>query len=97
MCSDLSSFIFILNILIGGGELGGWVWREWWHFKEIESLDAVNMGTIGSVEALVSLGRYPETGNILDLLTLSYPLNTWFGFPANHNIKILLILVGNGI
>ena len=85
------------QIVIGGGELGGWVWREWWHFSEIESLDATNMGLIGSVEELVSLGRYPETGNILDILTLSYPLHNLFGFPAGHNMKILLILVGNGL
>ena len=25
------------EILLGGGELGGWLWRNWWHFEEVES------------------------------------------------------------
>jgi hypothetical protein len=85
------------EVVIGGGELGGWFWRQWWHFEEIRALKSVDLGFIGSIEALVSLGRFPETGNILDLLLMSYPLREWVGIPMDHNIKILIILVGNGL
>ena len=52
----------------------------------------VELGAIGSTEALVGLGRFPETGNIMDLLLLSYPLREWFGSPVDHNLKTLIIL-----
>ena len=60
--------IHLDEVVIGGGELGGWFWRQWWHFEEIRALQTVDLGFIGSLEALISLGRFPETGNILDLL-----------------------------
>ena len=85
------------SVLLGGGELGGWRWREWWHFKEIESIAGSDMGLFSSMGMLIGLGRFPETGNILDLILLSYPLEYWFGWPMNHNLKVLLILIGNGI
>ena len=85
------------SVLLGGGELGGWLWRKWWHFEEVHAIKNVDMGFFASLEALISLGRYPETGNILDILLFSYPLRNWFGFPADHNLKILLILIGNGL
>jgi len=85
------------DVLVGGGELGGWRWRQWWHFQEVEALAASALGPIDRVAALLSLGRYPETGNILDILLLSYPLDGWLGFPADHNAKVLAILTGNGI
>jgi hypothetical protein len=85
------------SILLGGGELGGWLWRGWWHFEEIRALYETELGLLGSLEAMISLGRFPETGNILDVILLSYPLRNWFGFPVDHNMKILVILVGNGL
>ena len=85
------------QILLGGGELGGWLWRHWWHFEEVRALEYEEVGFLGSIEALISLGRFPETGNILDILLLSYPLRLWVGFPADHNMKIVLILIGNGL
>jgi len=85
------------EVLIGGGELGGWLWRQWWHFTEVDALAREELGLIGSAEQLLSLGRYPETGNILDILLLSYPLDQLVGFPAGHNLKVLAILVGNGL
>ena len=81
----------------GGGELGGWLWRHWWHFEEVRALEYEEIGFLGSIEALIALGRFPETGNILDILLLSYPLRLWVGFPADHNVKILIILIGNGV
>ena len=85
------------SVLLGGGELGGWLWRHWWHFEEVQAIKDTEMDALSSMEALISLGRYPETGNILDVLLFSYPLRNWFGFPADHNLKILLILIGNGL
>ena len=85
------------EVIVGGGELGGWWWRQWWHFSEVNALNSVDLGWIGSLEALVGLGRFPETGNILDLLLLSFPLREWFGIPLDHNLKIIVILLGNGI
>ena len=85
------------HVIVGGGELGGWLWRSWWHFQEVEALGQSDLGWFDRIATLVGLGRYPETGNILDILLLSYPLDRWFGFPASHNLKVLVILIGNGI
>ena len=85
------------TVILGGGELGGWLWRQWWHFQEVEALGQSDLGFLDKVSLLVSLGRYPETGNILDILLLSYPLEQWFGMPVGHNLKVLTILVGNGL
>ena len=85
------------DVVLGGGELGGWLWREWWHFREIEALGQSELGAIERPNLLVALGRYPETGNVLDILLLSYPLDHWFGFPEHHNLKVLVVLAGNGL
>ena len=83
--------------VIGGGEFGGWLWRIWWHFQEIDAIGAKNLGAFEALRHLVGLGRYPETGNVLDVLLISYPLEQWLGFPFHHNIKVLMILMGNGL
>ena len=49
------------SVLLGGGELGGWLWRKWWHFEEVHAINNTDMGFFASLEALISLGRYPET------------------------------------
>lgn len=86
------------EVVLGGGELGGWIWRQWWHFQEIEALgQSDDLGWIDKLSLLIGLGRYPETGNILDILLLSYPLDRWLGFPTHHNVKVLVILAGNGM
>ena len=84
-------------VILGGGELGGWMWRAWWHFQEVEAVRLSDMGLLDRIATLVGLGRYPETGNILDILLLSYPLDKAVGFPASHNLKVMAILVGNGV
>lgn len=83
--------------VVGGGEFGGWLWRIWWHFQEIEALLDSDLGALEVLRHLVGLGRYPETGNVLDVLLISYPLDQWFGFPFHHNLKVLGIMVGNGL
>ena len=99
VCAALTwpAILHLDSVLLGGGELGGWLWRHWWHFSEVDAIQNSEMGALSGMEALISLGRYPETGNILDILLFSYPLRNWFGFPADHNLKILLILLGNGL
>lgn len=85
------------EIVVGGGELGGWLWRYWWHFLEAEALGELDAPWATRLEALVSLGRHPETGNILDVLFISWPLSKLVGFPEHYNLKVLLILTLDGL
>jgi len=85
------------EIVMGGGELGGWLWRYFWHFMEVDALAATDVSLWERWMHLVALGRYPETGNILDVLFLSAPLAEVFGFPAHYNLKVLVILTLNGV
>ncbi|MES2638734.1 MAG: hypothetical protein V4850_04610 [Myxococcota bacterium] len=84
-------------VVLGGGELGGWLWRYDWHFRSLEGISDAGLGPLALWRDFVSLGRHPETGNILDVLAFSYPLDQLFGFPASYNLKILLLLAGNGL
>ena len=84
--------------IIGGGELGGWLWRYWWMKLEIIALQLKYPGQpIEQFFNIVSLGRFPETGNIADLYAVSLPLDRLFGFPHYYNIKIFLILLTNAL
>ncbi len=89
--------IHIDEVVLGGGELGGWLWRYDWHFRSLDAVMNTDMGPLGLWRSFVSLGRHPETGNILDVLGFSYPLDRFIGFPASYNLKILLLLSGNGV
>lgn len=84
-------------VVLGGGELGGWLWRYDWHYQALEALGEADLGPAQRWMNFAALGRYPETGNILDVLGLSYPLNVLFGFPTSYNLKILLIFTVNGL
>lgn len=88
---------YVDQVVMGGGELGGWLWRYDWHFRSLEGLMEADVGPLRLWKEFVGLGRYPETGNILDVLAFNYPLEALFGFPASYNLKILLVLVGNGM
>lgn len=83
--------------VLGGGELGGWLWRYSWHFQSLDGLVSSDLGPVDKWLGFVGLGRYPETGNILDVLGLSYPLEHLLGFPSSYNVKILLILTLDGV
>ena len=85
------------EVIIGGGELGGWLWRHWWHFTELEALLSGGVGFVDRVVALLSLGRYPETGNIVDVLLFAWPLQSLLGLPLGYNLEIFGILVLNGL
>ncbi|MBK7758698.1 MAG: hypothetical protein IPI35_20335 [Deltaproteobacteria bacterium] len=69
------------EVIIGGGELGGWLWRYWWHFTELEAIAASDLSFTDRVLTFLSLGRYPETGNILDVLFVSFPLSLIWDLP----------------
>ena len=84
-------------VVLGGGELGGWLWRYDWHFRSLDGVTRAGLGPLALWQEFVGLGRHPETGNILDVLALSYPLDRIFGFPTSYNLKILLLLGGNGL
>jgi hypothetical protein len=85
------------DVVVGGGELGGWLWRYWWHSLEAEALGAADLPLLDRWSQLVSLGRYPETGNILDVIFITWPLSNLLDFPAHYNAKVLMILVGDGL
>lgn len=85
------------KVVLGGGELGGWLWRYNWHYMSLDGVMAANLGPVKTWVEFVGLGRYPETGNILDVLAISYPLEKLFGFPASYNLKVLIILTLNGM
>lgn len=85
------------EVIIGGGELGGWLWRYWWHFTEVDALVEGDFGLWDRVYTFLSLGRHPETGNILDVLFLSWPLAKVFTIPLHYNLKVFGILVLDGV
>ena len=91
------SVLHLDEVIIGSGELGGWLWRYWWHFMEVDALAASDLGLLEKITLFFSLGRYPETGNILDVLLLSYPLQQFLDLPTHYNAKVFLILVGDGM
>lgn len=85
------------TVVLGGGELGGWLWRYNWHYMSLDGLMALHLNPFSAWAEFVGLGRYPETGNVMDVLAISYPLEKLFGFPASYNLKILIILTLNGL
>jgi len=85
------------EVVVGGGELGGWLWRYWWHSLEADALTTADLPLGERWSQLVALGRYPETGNILDVLFITWPLSQVMEFPAHYNAKVLLILGLDGL
>lgn len=85
------------QIVVGGGELGGWLWRYWWHSLEADALTSADLPLLDRWNQLVALGRYPETGNILDVLFITWPLSQVLDFPAHYNAKVLVILTLDGL
>jgi hypothetical protein len=85
------------QVVVGGGELGGWLWRYWWHSLEADALTTADLPLGERWSQLVALGRYPETGNILDVLFITWPLSQVLDFPAHYNAKVLIILGMDGL
>ncbi|MBQ7502783.1 hypothetical protein IJT93_08765, partial [bacterium] len=80
-----------------GYELEGWLWRFWWVKRMLSA--AWNSGAgLGYMCWLIAVaGSYPETGNLFDLISISWPLETVFGAPLYFNVKVWLIFTLNGL
>ena len=50
------------EVIVGGGELGGWFWRQWWHYSEVKALEQEDFGLWGTIESLIRLGRFRKQG-----------------------------------
>lgn len=78
-----------------------WVWREWVSSYFIQSyLAAKPFNLINLVYfGILSNGTLPETGTVLDIMLISYPLKTWFAlpFPLYFNVKFIIILLINAL
>ncbi|MFM7203034.1 MAG: hypothetical protein ACKO6N_19780 [Myxococcota bacterium] len=84
--------------IIGGGELGGWLWRFWWMKMEIVALGQKFADQpLNQLLHVLSLGRFPETGNVTDLLLMTIPLDLLLGHPEHYNWKVALIIFSNGL
>ncbi len=89
-----------INSYVISGEPDGfayWAWRNWMASGLIDSL-AENRGKLPHfiLYGILINNTMPESGNILDIIFISYPLRKIFNFPASYNLKILLILLFNG-
>ena len=74
-----------------------WAWRNWMASGLIDSLAEKGGNPLNLVYYGVLINNtMPESGNILDIIFISYPLRKIFAFPASYNLKILLILLFNG-
>jgi len=89
-----------LNEYVISGESDGfayWAWRNWVASGLIDSLLENKASPIQLVYyGLMINNTIPESGNILDIILISYPLRKIFGFPVSYNLKVLLILLFNG-
>lgn len=83
---------------LGAGELEGWLWRYWWlKMLMTEAWTTPGVGLDLAIWVSLVAGAYPETGNVLDLQVLSWPLEALFGAPLYHNVKCALVLALNGM
>jgi len=81
----------------GRGEFETWRWLHWWMHRLLE-FHAREAGGLGDLAVrILFLARDLDIGNMADTLFLSFPLEALVGAPASHNLKILLILVGNAL
>lgn len=78
-----------------------WVWREWASSIMLNSyLSAEPFNLWHFVYyGILSNGQMPETGSILDILTLSIPLRSFLNlpFPLYFNVKFIIILLFNSL
>jgi len=76
-----------------------WMWREWVSiylvrvFLHARPFSLWNLIFYG----ILSNGSLPESGNVSDILFISYPLKQWLSlsFPLYYNIKFVIILLFN--
>lgn len=83
---------------LGWEHLSFVLWRYWWLKLVLASYAASHPGNLlGFIDLALRAGRYPETGNLTDLLLISWPLEKLAGNPLAFNLKIWLILATNGL
>lgn len=74
-----------------------WAWRNWMASGLIDSLAEKGGNPLNLIfYGILINNTMPESGNILDIIFISYPLRKIFTFPVSYNLKILLILLFNG-
>ncbi|MCD6309082.1 MAG: hypothetical protein J7M18_00085, partial [Candidatus Eremiobacteraeota bacterium] len=82
---------------IGTGEIHGWLWRYWW-LKQLISSAWHDSGSINYfLYILFSVSHLPEAGNMADLIFISWPLEWIFSSALAYNLKIILVLIANGV
>jgi hypothetical protein len=83
----------------GGGELEEWIWNYWFFKKLIaEHFQNEPHPWLMTGKLLMRLtDSFTDIGNYLDLLIFSIPLEARLGAPEYYNIKVLLVLVLNGL
>jgi hypothetical protein len=83
---------------LGSGELEGWLWRYWWlKLLLTEVWTTPGVGLDLAIWVSLVAGAYPETGNVLDLQLMSWPLEALLGTPLYYNAKCALVLALNGV
>lgn len=83
---------------IGGGEIEGWLWRYWWLKQYLTTVWTSPELALGArIDLTLQSSFYPEFGNLLDLLVVSWPLEALFGGPTAYNAKLVLVLVANAL
>lgn len=76
-----------------------WMWREWVSIYFVRAYLHARPFSLWNLiyYGILSNGSLPETGNVSDILFISYPLKQWFSlsFPLYYNIKFIIILLFN--
>jgi len=82
---------------LGAGELQGWLWRYWWAKSLVYSAFLLKHDLLYTFYVICSVSHFPEAGNMTDLIFGYWPLESLFGFASGYNLKVILILVLNGL
>lgn len=83
------------TFILGGGEMGEWLWHYWAMKVEAHSIHKVQ-GLWPSLYHFIVSGR-PRLGNTTDLWMFSWPLEQLFSCPVYYNLKCQLVLVLNAL
>lgn len=81
----------------GRGEFENWWWFHWWIHRLLEFHAQDATGPLDLAQRILSIPQDLDIGNMADILFVSYPLEAVFGVPAFHNLKVVLVLVGNAL
>lgn len=90
----------LLNqVYADGDEFFTRIWRYWWYKETLVAWWQAPGRTLGEFirYGILTQEQYMNTGNTLDLLVFTYPLNCLFTFPLYWNLNLLLILLLNAL